>query len=81
VINALDSSAEAAWRELDGEDQAAAAIPALVPLGTQSPDMVRLVAEVKQITHAIGWPPATPKPRSPAPWTATTPAPPTTPTP
>ena len=53
VINALDAPVEAAWRELDDADQAAAAIPARVPLGTLSPDMVRLEAEVKQITHAI----------------------------
>jgi hypothetical protein len=44
---------EAAWRELDEADQAAAAVPARVPLGALSPDMVRLDAEVKQITHAI----------------------------
>jgi hypothetical protein len=31
----------------------AAATPARVPLGTLSPDMVRLEAKVKQITHAI----------------------------
>ena len=53
VINALAAPAEAAWRELDDADQAAAAVPARVPLGTLSPDMVRLEAEVKQITHAI----------------------------
>jgi hypothetical protein len=53
VINALAAPVEAAWRELDEADQAAAAIPARVPLGTLSPDMVRLDAEVKQITHAI----------------------------
>jgi transposase-like protein len=53
VINALDSPVEAAWRELDEADQAAAAIPARVPLGTLAPDMVRLDAEAKQITHAI----------------------------
>jgi hypothetical protein len=53
VINALDSPVEAARRELDDADQAAAAIPARVPLGTLSPDMVRLETEVKQITHAI----------------------------
>jgi transposase len=53
VINALAAPAEAAWRELDEADQAAAAIPARVPLGVLSPDMVRLDAEVKQITHAI----------------------------
>jgi hypothetical protein len=53
VINALAAPVEAAWRELDDADQAAAAIPARVPLGTLSPDMVRLEAEVKQITHGI----------------------------
>jgi transposase-like protein len=53
VINALDAPVEAAWHELDEADQAAAAIPARVPLGTLSPDMVRLDAETKQITHAI----------------------------
>ena len=53
VINALAAPVEAAWRELDDADQAAAAIPARIPLGTLTPDMVRLDAEVKQITHAI----------------------------
>jgi hypothetical protein len=53
VINALDAPVEAAWRELDDADKAAAAIPARVPLGTLAPDMVRLDAETKQITHAI----------------------------
>ena len=53
VINALDAPVEAAWRELDEAGQAAAAIPARIPLGTLSPDMVRLDAETKQITHAI----------------------------
>ena len=53
VINALAAPVEAAWRELDDADQAAAATPARVPLGTLSPDMVRLETEVKQITHAI----------------------------
>jgi hypothetical protein len=52
VINALAAPVKAAWRELDEADQAAA-VPARVPLGTLSPDMVRLEAEVKQITHAI----------------------------
>jgi Transposase protein len=53
VINALAAAVEAAWRELDDAGQAAAATPARVPLGALSPDMVRLEAEVKQITHAI----------------------------
>jgi hypothetical protein len=53
VINALNAPVEAAWRELDEAGQAAAAVPARVPLGTLSPDMVRLDTETKQITHAI----------------------------
>jgi hypothetical protein len=53
VVNALAAPVEAAWRELDEADTAAAAIPARVSLGTLAPDMVRLDAEVKQITHAI----------------------------
>jgi transposase-like protein len=53
VINALDAPVEAAYLELEQAEQAAAATPARVPLGALSPDMVRLEAEVKQITHAI----------------------------
>jgi lambda repressor-like predicted transcriptional regulator len=53
VINALAAPVEAAWRDLDDAEQAAAAIPARIPLGTLAPDMVRLDAETKQITHAI----------------------------
>ena len=53
VINALAAPVEAAWRELDDAGQAAAAVPARIPLGTLSPDMVRLDTETKQITHAI----------------------------
>ncbi|HEY3652005.1 MAG TPA: helix-turn-helix domain-containing protein, partial [Streptosporangiaceae bacterium] len=53
VINALAAPVEAAWRDLDDAGQAAAAIPARVPLGELAPDMARLDAEVKQITHAI----------------------------
>src|SRR6516165_5596670 len=53
VINALAAPVEAAWRELDDAGQAAAAVPARIPLGALAPDMVRLDAEVKQITHAI----------------------------
>ena len=53
VINALAAPVEAAWRELDEAEQAAAAIPARIPLGALAPDMVRLDAETKQITHAI----------------------------
>ena len=53
VINALAAPVEAAWRELDDAEQAAAGTPARIPLGTLAPDMVRLEAETKQITHAI----------------------------
>jgi hypothetical protein len=53
VINALAAPVEAAWHELDDAGQAAAATPARVPLGTLAPDMARLDAETKQITHAI----------------------------
>ena len=53
VINALDAPVEAAYQELEQAEDAAAAIPARIPLGTLAPDMVRLDAETKQITHAI----------------------------
>jgi len=53
MINALDAPVQAAYRELEEADKAAAATPARVPLGTLAPDMMRLEAEVKQITHAI----------------------------
>ncbi len=53
VINALAAPVEAAHQELEEAGQAAAAIPARVALGTLAPDMVRLDAETKQITHAI----------------------------
>ena len=53
MISALDAPVEAAYRKLDEADTAAAATPARVPLGTLAPDMMRLEAEIKQITHAI----------------------------
>jgi lambda repressor-like predicted transcriptional regulator len=53
VINALAAPVDAAWRELDEAEQAAASVPARVALGTLAPDMARLDAETKQITHAI----------------------------
>jgi lambda repressor-like predicted transcriptional regulator len=53
VINALAAPVEAAYLELEQAQTAAAAVPARVPLGTLSPDMVRLDTETKQITHAI----------------------------
>ena len=53
MINALDAPVQAACRELDEADTAAAATPARVPPGTLAPDMMRLETEIKQITHAI----------------------------
>jgi len=53
MINTLDAPVQAAWRELQAAQDAAAAVPARIRLGEIAPDMVRLEAEVKQITHAI----------------------------
>jgi hypothetical protein len=53
VINALAAPVEAAYLELAQAWQTAAAVPALIPLGELAPEMVRLDAETKQITHAI----------------------------
>jgi hypothetical protein len=53
MINALDAPAEAASAELQAAQDAAAAVPARIRLGEINPDMVRLEAEVKPITHAI----------------------------
>jgi hypothetical protein len=53
MINALNAPVEAAHAELGDAEQAAAAIPARIRLGDLAPDMVRLEAEVKQITHAV----------------------------
>jgi Transposase protein/Helix-turn-helix domain len=53
MINALDLPVEAAWAELHAAQDAAGAVPARIRLGELAPDMVRLEAEVKQITHAI----------------------------
>ena len=53
MINALDAPVEAAHRELEAAEDAAAAVPARIRLGEIAPDMVRLEAEIKQITHAI----------------------------
>jgi transposase len=53
MVNALHAPVEAAYRELDQAQAAAAAIPARIRLGDLAPDMARLDAEAKQITHAI----------------------------
>jgi transposase len=53
MANALQEPVEAAYAELDEAIASAAAIPARIRLGELAPDMVRLDAETKQITHAI----------------------------
>ena len=52
-FNELNAPVRAAYDELEAAQAAAAATPARVRLGDLSPDMVRLDAETKQITHAI----------------------------
>ena len=53
MINALDAPVQAASAELQAAADAAATVPARIRLGEIAPDMIRLEAEVKQITHAI----------------------------
>ena len=53
MINALGAPVRAAWAELQAAADTAAAVPARIRLGEIAPDMARLEAEVKQITHAI----------------------------
>jgi hypothetical protein len=53
MLNALNAPAEMAYTELDEAERSAAAVPARIRLGDLAPDMIRLEAEVKQITHAI----------------------------
>jgi hypothetical protein len=52
-VNELNAPVRAAYDELDAAEAAAAATPARIRLGDLAPDMVRLDAETKQITHAI----------------------------
>jgi hypothetical protein len=52
-VNKLNAPVQAAHDELQAAEAAAAATPARVRLGDLAPDMVRLDAETKQITHAI----------------------------
>jgi transposase-like protein len=53
MINALNAPVDKAWAELGQAEIAAAGVPARIRLGDLAPDMMRLEAEVKQITHAI----------------------------
>ncbi len=52
-VNELNAPVQAACDELEAAETAAAATPARIRLGDLAPDMVRLDAETKQITHAI----------------------------
>ena len=52
-LNELNAPVRAAYDELEAAEAAAAATPARIRLGDLAPDMVRLDAETKQITHAI----------------------------
>ena len=52
-LNELNAPVRAAYDELEAAETAAAATPARIRLGDLAPDMVRLDAETKQITHAI----------------------------
>ena len=52
-INKLNAPVQTAYDELEAAEAAAAATPARVRLGDLAPDMARLDAETKQITHAI----------------------------
>jgi len=66
IMNALNASAEAAYRELAAAEDAAAAVPARVRPGDPGLGIVRLEAEVKQTTTPSGWLPTTPKPPWPS---------------
>jgi hypothetical protein len=53
MLNALNAPVHAACAELEAAQAAATATPARIRLGDIAPDMMRLDAETKQITHAI----------------------------
>ena len=52
-VNKLNAPVQAAHGELEAAEADAAATPARIRLGDLAPDMARLDAETKQITHAI----------------------------
>jgi len=49
----LDAPVDAARRKLDAARAAARAVPAKIPLSQHNPDMVKLDAQTKLLTHAI----------------------------
>ena len=53
MLAGLDAPVDAARRTLDAARAAAKAVPAKIPLSQHNPDMVKLDAQTKLITHAI----------------------------
>jgi len=53
MLAELDAPVDAARRKLDAARAAAKAVPAKIPLSQHNPDMVKLDAQTKLITHAI----------------------------
>ena len=53
MLAGLDAPVDAARRKLDAARAAARAVPAKIPLSQHNPDMVKLDAQTKLITHAI----------------------------
>ena len=48
MSNALNAPVEAAWREFDEAENAAAAVPARIRLGDLAPEMIRLEAVIPE---------------------------------
>ena len=53
MLAGFDAPVDAARRKLDAARAAARAVPAKIPLSQHNPDMVKLDAQTKLITHAI----------------------------
>ena len=53
MLAGLDAPVDAARRKLGAARAAAKAVPAKIPLSQHNPDMVKLDAQTKLITHAI----------------------------
>ena len=53
MLAELDAPVDTARRKLEAAQAAAKAVPAKIPLSQHNPDMVRLDAQTKLITHAI----------------------------
>ena len=81
ALNRINTPVEAAWRELGAAEDTAAVIPARVRLGDITRTWPAWTPRSSRSPTRSGWPPTTPRPPSPAPCTATIPAPKTRPTP